>query len=147
MVHLLVGLLLAGGVSAGPTIAPRTVAGKPTYRVTLRPDQRDYWLATPGPGSLAIVFAGACPSGKCKLVFATPLRAGRYDLEVHSRLPADPPQTFVFSVPVVPGTTTFLVTAREPARYDFAFHAGATREHRFTFSTPAVQRTLAVSVP
>jgi hypothetical protein len=140
MVHLLIGLLLAGGA----TIAPRPVAGKPTYRVELRPEQRDYQLRSPRrPGPCAIVIEGACPSGKCKLIFETPLPAGRYDLEVRSRLAPDPAPTFVFSVPLTAGTSTFLITAPEAARYDFALHEAAShKEYRFTFSAPVIQKTL-----
>jgi hypothetical protein len=143
MVHLLLGLVLL----ATPTIAPRTVAGKPTYRVRMRPDERDYQLRAPRrPGPYTIVIEGACPSGKCKLIFDTPLRAGRYDLEVHARLPSDPPPTLVFSVPLGAGTSTFLITAREAARYDFALHEAVShKEYRFTFVAPVVQKTLEAS--
>jgi hypothetical protein len=137
MVHLVMALLLLEA-----PIPLRPIAGKPSYRVTLRPDRRDYQVTSPpGPGDYAVILEGVNPSGKCKLVFDRPLRPGTYALEIRpSRATID--QTFVVSVPLGPGPATFVVTAAGKARYDFAFHyeSGAHKEYRFTFTAPVSNR-------
>jgi hypothetical protein len=140
MTHLMLALVLA---TEPAQIRPRPVAGKLSYRVNLRPGRRDYQLISPpGPGAYAVVLQGGNPSGKCKLLFATPLRPGRYFLQVRPTF-HDAGQTFVFSVPLAAGESSFIVSASGKARYDFAFQhqAGVRKEHRFSFTAPVIERT------
>jgi hypothetical protein len=112
-----------------------------SYRVELRPDRRDYQLLSPpGPGIYTVRLEGDNPSGKSKLVFATPLPAGRYQLRVRPTRP-DQGQTVVFSVPLAAGHSSFTVTAAGKARYDFVFHRPAGTEHRYTLTAPFSRKT------
>ena len=138
MIHLVLALVLGG---EGPPIGPHTFAGKPTYRVNLRPERRDYQLVSPpGPGRYTILIAGANPSGKAKLVFSTPLPPGSYSLSVRTLLGSDIDQTFSFSVPLAGGQSSFTISAGGQARYDFAFQFPSKKEYRFTFVAPVTQK-------
>ena len=134
MIHLVLACMLA----QAPAIRPQPRAGKPTYRVNLRPVRRDYQLISPpGPGPIAVLIEGA-PAGKSKLVFTAPLVVGNYLLDIEARADAD--RTIVFSVPVA-GASTFVVSAAGKARYDFSFRLPAGKEYRFTFTAPVSRRT------
>jgi hypothetical protein len=136
MAHLLLAWLLA----QGPAVELRPYAGKPTYRVNLRPGRRDYQLISPpGPGAYSVWLAGAITAGKSKLIFATPLAPGRYALDIRSTLVGDDDQTFVFSVPLA-GESTVVVSAGGKARYDFSFRVAGKKEYRFTVIAPVTER-------
>jgi hypothetical protein len=133
MVHLVLACMLA----REPAIRLQSVAGKPTYRVNLRSDRRDYQLISPSrPGAIAVLLAGA-GSGKGKLVFTSPLPAGSYGLELAGR--DDGERTIVVSVPLA-GASRFAISAAGKARYDFSFRLPGGKEYRFTFTAPVSHR-------
>jgi hypothetical protein len=133
MVHLLLAWMLA----QGPALRLRPIAGRPTYRVNLRPDRRDYQLISPSrPGAFVVRIEGRA-QGKYKLVFTAPLPAGAYTVDLVS---ADSDRTVVFSVPLA-GESSLVVSAAGRARYDFAFQFAAAKEYRFTFTGPVAGKT------
>jgi hypothetical protein len=140
MAPLLCLALVWLSLEAAP-IRARPLGGKPTYRVHLHPDRREYQLVSPGPGSYVVLIEGANPSGKTKLVFLAPLQPGSYALTVRPLLVSDVDQTFVFSVPLETGDSSFVVSASGKARYDFAFQLASKKEYRYTFTAPVNQKT------
>src|SRR5689334_4369867 len=103
MLHLVVslGLVLAQGAAVRPSLK----AGKQIYQVDLRPERRDYPLVAPArPGPCQVRISGGAAPDKSKLVFTSPLPAGRYTLDIRPVLPGD--RTIVFSVPLR-GDSTF----------------------------------------
>jgi hypothetical protein len=135
-------LLLAGPDS--PVDAPQI------YRLSLAAAKQDYFLPAPRQRKVLFKVDARQAPPKSRLMFLTPLRAGRHQLQFQlAGATAD--LTLVVAVPLASGRSSVTVQIDSPGRYDFGFWTGDIRsppkEYRFTVVGPVTTRTFELDLP
>jgi hypothetical protein len=130
--------------------ASRAEPAPQVYQFALAAARADYFLASPGKRQVLFKLDARQAPPKARLMFRTPLPAGR--LHLHFQIAgATADRTLVVAVPLAAGHSSVTVQIEAPGRYDFGFWTGDARtpvkEYRFTVTGPLPSRTFDLDLP